>query len=228
MKVLVVAPHADDETIGMGGTIAKHAASGDEVVVVVMTGPGPADEPHPIFSREVWDVVRQEAKAACDVLGVSELKFREIPAVLVPDKSVWSVNREAASVLDEVRPDILYLPFPLDLHLDHRAIYYAFSVAWRPVSPVGRRIREIYTYETVSETHWNPPYLEAGFLPNTYVNISETLETKMKALECYGSQIQQPPHARSLDAIKALAGWRGSQVSMHAAEAFVAIRKLVD
>ncbi len=224
MKVLLVAPHADDETLGAGGTLNRHVREGDDVTVVVMTGPGP--EPHPIMPHSVWDVVRSEARAACDVLGVQNLIFRELPAVLLPDEPVWTVNREAARVLEEVQPDILYVPFPFDLHHDHRSVFYAFSVAWRPHTEVGQGIREIYAYETLSETHWNPAYLEAGFLPNCFVDISETLATKMKAMECYASQLQEAPHFRSLRALEALAVLRGGQVSVFAAEAFVSIRQI--
>jgi N-acetylglucosamine malate deacetylase 1 len=224
LKVLVVAPHADDECIGLGGTIARHVREGDHVTVAVMTGPG--TEPHPVFPHSQWDVIRKEADQACQVLGVQRLWFRELPAVLVPDLPVWEINQEAGHVLAEVEPDILYVPFPFDLHLDHRAIYYAFSVAWRPHTPLGQRVKEVYAYETLSETHWNPPYLEPSFTPNHFVDISDTLELKMKALNCYASQIQPEPHFRSLRAIEALATLRGSQVSMAAAEGFVLIRRL--
>ena len=224
MKVLVVAPHADDETLGVGGTIARHTAEGDEVTVVVMTGPG--EEPHPILPHSVWDTVRAEAKRACLVLGVKDLLFRELPAVLVPDQPVYKVNQEAISVLEDIEPDILYVPFPFDLHLDHRAIFYAFSVAWRPHSKVGAGIKEIYAYETLSETHWSPSYLEPGFTPNVFVDISKTLEQKLSAMNCYQSQLQEEPHFRSLKALEALATLRGSQMSMSAAEAFVMIRQV--
>lgn len=224
MRILVVAPHADDETLGMGATIAKHTNQGDEVTVAVMTGPGA--EPHPIFAPSVWEVVRREAELACKVLGVQSLLFKELPAVLIPDRPVWEINKVAAELLQEVKPEVLYVPFPFDLHLDHRAIFYAFSVAWRPHTEVGRGIKEIYAYETVSETHWNASYLEPGFLPNCFVDVTNTLEVKLEALKCYQSQIQPAPHFRSLQAIQALATLRGSQMSFQAAEAFVLIRKL--
>ena len=224
MRVLVVAPHADDETLGVGGTIARHVREGDDVAVVVMTGPG--EGAHPVFPNEVWDTVRTEARRAADVLAVSQLIFRELPAVLVPDRPVWEVNREAAAVLEQTTPDVLYVPFPFDLHRDHRDIFYAFSVAWRPTTPVGRDVRAIYAYETLSETHWNPPYVEAGFTPNTYVDISDDLDTKLRALSCYESQLLPFPHARSLQAVEHQARWRGAQVGMQAAEAFVTIRNL--
>lgn len=223
-NVVVVAPHADDETLGVGGTVARHVDRGDKVTVVVMTGPGGGE--HPIFPPETWEVVREEAREACEVLG-AELVFRELPAVLIPDLPVWQVNREADSVLKELEPDVLYLPFPLDLHLDHRILFQAFTVASRPHTPRGQAVREIYAYETQSETHWNPSYLEAGFLPNVYVDITPYLGAKLKAMACYESQLQDFPHARSLEGLKALARFRGSQVSVEAAEAFVLIRQLL-
>lgn len=224
MKILVIAPHADDESLGVGGTIARYAREGHDVYVAVMTGPG--ENEHPIIPRSGWDIVRAEAGEACKILGVKKLIFREIPAVLVSDEPTWKVNREVASVLDEVQPDVLYVPFPFDLHQDHRHLYYACSVAWRPSSSTGFNIKEVYAYEVLSETHWNAPYLEPGFLPNIWIDISQTLETKLAALSCYKSQMRKFPDVRSVEAIEALARLRGAQMSMHAAEAFVLIRRL--
>ena len=93
--------------------------------------------------------------------------------------------------------------------------------------PTGRKIKNVYCYEVQSETHWNAPYLEASFTPNTWVDISAHLDTKLRALSCYASQIRPAPDARSLDAVRALAVWRGSQQGMAAAEAFVAVRTLI-
>jgi LmbE family N-acetylglucosaminyl deacetylase len=224
-RVLVVAPHADDETIGPGGTIARHAREGDSVHVAVVTGHGD-HEPHPLWPRSVWDRVRAEAHAACRVLGVAELLFDEVPAALVADQPVWQLNKVTDAIVERVQPDLLYVPFPLDLHKDHREVFHSLSVAWRPSSAAGRRIREIYCYEVQSETHWNVPYVEQGFLPTSWVDISETLEVKLEALACYESQVRPPPHPRSVEALRALAVWRGSQMGMRAAEAFVTVRTL--
>lgn len=225
MRVLVVAPHADDETLGAGGTIARYAREGHEVYVAVMTGPG-EDEPHAVFPRETWDVVREEARQACATLGVKELIFRELPAVLVADLSLWQVNRETLSLLNDVRPDVLFVPFPLDLHRDHRELFHSLSVAWRPTNEAGQGIKAVYAYEVLSETHWNAAYLEQGFLPNVWVDIEQDLDTKLAALASYRSQIAAFPHFRSLEAVEALARFRGAQMSMRAAEAFVLVRQL--
>jgi LmbE family N-acetylglucosaminyl deacetylase len=223
-RILVIAPHADDETLGVGGTIARRVGEGSEVHVAVMTGHGPS--PHPLWPAETWDRIRAEARAAMSVLGVTSLHFEEIPAALVADQPMWRLNQVIKSMIERVQPDVLYVPFPFDLHKDHRELFHASSVAWRSSSETGRNIRAVYCYEVQSETHWNAPYLEAGFTPNTWVDISAHLDTKLRALGCYESQVRPAPDARSLEAVRALAVWRGSQQSMAAAEAFIAIRLL--
>lgn len=222
MKILVIAPHADDETLGMGGALARFAAEGHEVTVAVLTGHGGGE--HPLWPPSVWETVRREARRAMSVLGVERLLFEEIPAAQVAEEPVWKLNKVTLELVERVRPESLYVPFPFDLHKDHREIFHSLSVAWRPSSEAGRGIRSIYCYETQSETHWNIPYVEAGFLPNCWVDISATLETKLKAAACYESQMRPAPDARSIEALRALAVWRGSQVGVAAAEGFVAVR----
>ena len=224
-RILVIAPHADDETLGCGGTIARRLAEGCEVHVAVVTGHG--DEPHPLWPRSAWEVVRAEASRAMEALGGAKLVFDEVPAALVDDIAKWKLNQAIGRIVDAVAPDVVYVPFPFDLHKDHREIFHSLSVAWRPHSPTGRKIKSVYCYEVQSETHWNAPYVEAGFLPNTWVDISAHLDAKLRALACYESQIRPAPDARSIEAVRALAVWRGAQQGFAAAEAFVAI-KLVE
>jgi N-acetylglucosamine malate deacetylase 1 len=225
-RILVVAPHADDETLGAGGTIARRAAEGHEVHVAVVTGHG--EDTHPLWPRSLWDKIRAEARRAMDVLGVGagQLHFEEVPAAMVADHPVYLLNRTVGALIEKIQPDVLYAPFLFDLHKDHREIFHALSVAWRSSSTVGKKIRAVYCYEVQSETHWNAPYLEAGFVPNTWVDIGAHLDTKLRALSCYESQIRPAPDARSIDAVRALAVWRGSQQGMTAAEAFVCVRRL--
>ena len=222
MRVLIIAPHADDEALGVGGTIAKRSSQGDDVIVAILTGHG-ADR-HPLWPASVWETVRAEACRAHKVLGVTTTLFHELPAVIVPDMAVHEVNKVVSDVIDDVQPECLYVPFLHDLHKDHRELAYACSVAWRPASRTGQNITEIYMYETLSETHWNPAYLVPSFEPNVFVDITDFLEVKCGALSCYESQMRLPPHCRCLDNVVSLARWRGSAVGMHAAEAFVLIR----
>lgn len=226
MNVLVVAPHADDETIGAGGTIARLAEEGHQITVAIMTGHGESG-PHPIFSREVFDGIRAEAARAHEVLGVAKTILREIPSVMVADQPLWQLNGIVNEVFEEVQPDVVFVPFQYDLHEDHRRLFAACSVAWRPSSQTGRDIRAVYAYETPSETHWNFHNVEPGFLPNTWLDITDHLQTKLEALRCFESQIDAFPSARSIEALEALARFRGSQMHMEAAEAFVMVRQTI-
>lgn len=224
MRVLVAAPHADDETLGVGGTIARLAGEGHEVVVCVFTGHGVA--PHPLGPESLWTQVRSEAKRAHRILGVAETIYREVPAVFVADQSVYELNEVTSQVMKEVKPDVLYAPFPLDLHKDHRELFHSLSITWRPFTETGRRLRQVLCYEVPSETHLNIPYVEQAFTPNVWMNISSTLDKKLEALECFQSQLHAPPDLRSLETVRALARWRGAQMGVEAAEAFVLVRQV--
>jgi len=222
MTILVLAPHADDEVLGAGGSIAKSAAAGERVVVAVMTGHG--EEKHPLWPRESWDSIRKECRAACDILGVSELMFRELPAACLDHFPVWKINQVVAEVVQEVEPDEIYVPFPHDLHQDHQAISYAAIVAVRPYLPLGRKVKRVLAYEILSGTNLAPPYLPS-FQPTVFVDISEHLERKLEAMRAYRSQLQPDNQPRSIEGLRALARLRGAHIGTSAAEAFVLLRE---
>jgi LmbE family N-acetylglucosaminyl deacetylase len=227
MRILCLAPHADDETLGCGGSLARYAKEGHHVVVAVVTGHGD-DGPHPLWTRDAWDRVRAEAKLAMKVLGVHALMFEELPAAMLLSIPTHKRNAVVHGLIERAAPDVLFVPFAYDLHVDHREIFHAASVAWRPASALGRSIKEIYAYETSSETHWNAGGIEPGFVPNVWFDISKTIEIKIRALECYASQLKEFPDARSVRAVDALARFRGSQMGFEAAEAFALVRKRSD
>lgn len=222
MRVLCLAPHCDDETLGCGGTLARYVRDGHDVVVAFVTGPG--DGEHPVFPRSAWDVVREEAREAMRILGVGELWFENLPAALVADLPKHHINRVVHRLVERARPDVLFVPHPFDLHKDHREVFDAASVAWRPVHDTGKGLRDIYAYEVLSETGWNAGGVEPGFVPNVWRDITDTLETKLSALAKYKSQLRPFPDARSTDAAESLARFRGAQMGMRAAEAFVLVR----
>jgi len=224
MKVLILAPHADDETLGCGGVIARFVDEGHDVTVGVVTGPGVGD--HPDYPQHVFDEIRSELREAMRVLGVSNILFGAVPTVMAADLPRRQLNAEILRMIDEVQPEILFVPFALDLHSDHREIFHAASIAWRPYLERGRAIREVYCYEVPTETHLNIPYVEQAFVPNVWFDISDQIERKLEAFACFKSQAQPAPLPRSTEALRALATWRGSQIGAQAAEAFVLVRML--
>jgi LmbE family N-acetylglucosaminyl deacetylase len=220
--VLVVAPHADDETLGVGGTIARLVKEGHRVVVAVMTGEG--DTPHPFATTEGIAQVRAEFHAAMKVLGVQETRLFNLPTTLLDAMPQYLVNRVAQELLEAVRPDLIFLPFEHDLHRDHEILNYAFRVGLRPHMPANHLRHTVLAYETATETHLQSPHLRPSFEPHLWVDISGHLDTKLQALSRFESQIAPAPALRSLNALEALATWRGAQIGTRAAEAFVVLR----
>ena len=161
-RVLIIAPHPDDETLGTGGTMAKWAAEGHEVTVLIVSGHLP-----PLYPPEVYDTTVTEALRAFDILGCTRHRFLEIPATLVGNVPVHVLNSQVGEVFREVRPQIVLCAYP-DRHVDHRVIFDSVMVAARPVG-AGSKIEMLAAYETLSETHWNAPHIEPNFVPNWVV-----------------------------------------------------------
>lgn len=219
MKTLVIAPHADDEVLGMGAAISRFCEEGVEVTLAVLTGHG--EEEHPLWPRENWKVIREECLAAAKVMGVADVRFFELPAACLDVTPAWQINDVVAKLVNEVRPTSIYVPFAFDLHKDHGAIAYAVNVATRPYLPTAKTIFRVLAYETLSETHLAPPYLAPAFQPNVFIDVSAHLERKLNAMAEYKSQLQPDGLPRSLSNIEALARLRGAHIGAKAAEAFV-------
>ena len=119
---------------------------------------------------------------------------------------------EFLKIVNDFSPHIVFCPYP-DRHVDHRLVFDSLMVAVRPVG-LGRGIEIVAAYETLSETHWNAPYIEPNFTPNWVVDISEQIDTKLNAVRCYKSQISDFPGPRSVQAVEALAKFRGTQAAL--------------
>jgi len=219
-NVLVVAPHPDDEVLGVGGTILRHLADSDAVHVIICTR-GEAAR----FGAEQVDTVQQEARQVHAFLDVTSSHFLDLPAARLDTVPGTDLNAALADIFTEVMPDTVYLPYPGDIHRDHQLIFQAVMVCARPTSAAYPA--RILAYETVSETNWHAPPITPAFVPNVYVDISPYLDHKLEACGMYASQILPPPHERSLEAIRALATLRGHTVHVPAAEAFMLVREVV-
>lgn len=219
MKVLVVAPHPDDEVLGVGGTIARLSSEGNEVTAAIVTKGW-----EPLFSDSFVEKGRAEARKANEILGVKSLRFMDLPVTKLNQIPINELNEKFDQLIEEEKPGMVFLPFYGDRHEDHRQVFNACMVALRPGTQ-RKYLQRILCYETISETHWSAPYIEPCFEPQLWVDISKHLSTKLQAVQKYQSQLQQEPNARSLEAITALAKWRGSTAGMFAAECFVVIRE---
>ena len=189
-RALVIAPHPDDEVLGCGGTIARLARAGTEIVVAILTRAQP-----PLFEESVSRIGRAEAATAHAKLGVARTLFRDLPAARLDEVPHYELNRTLIELLLEVAPDTLFVPHLGDIHLDHQRAFASSLVAARPNRP-GYPTR-IFAYETLSETNWNAPGITPNFAPNLFVDISDVLELKLEAMAAYVSQRRDFPHERS-------------------------------
>lgn len=218
-RILVIAPHPDDEVLGCGGTMIKNIKAGNEVFVCVVTKGYP-----PLFNEEKTARNRKDTIECHQYLGVKETFYLDFPSTQLETIERSVLNGKILKVVRGLVPDEVYIPHWGDMQKDHQMVAEACMVAVRPkYVPQAKRV---YSYETMSETAWNAPNVQNDFIPNVFVDITDTIEEKKKALSFFSLQVSKFPDARSLEAIEALAKYRGALMNMEAAEAFMLIREL--
>ena len=215
--ILIIAPHPDDEILGLGGTIKKLSDNGHDITVLLVSGHLP-----PLYAEEVFIEHKQQALEAHKIVGVKESLFLEIPATFVRDETVAELNGKIYKVLQDTKPNVVFLPFP-DRHIDHQVIFESSMVAIRPVYD-GKLIDIAASYEVLSETHWNAPAIEPAFNPNITIDITDQIECKLKALSCFKDEIMPFPGPRSIEAVEALAKFRGTQAGFAYGESLQLLR----
>ena len=220
-RILVVAPHPDDEVLGCGGILKKYSDAGNKTFVLVVTRGTPK-----LYSDEKVKNVRQEARHSHTILGVTETIFLDFHAPYLDLVSHSDIAREISKNIIFYKIDTLFLPHGGDIHHDHKIVFNAGLVAARPIE--NQLIRRIFTYETLSETEWAAPRSDDAFIPTHYVNISDSFTSKIEAMRCFTSQLRDFPNSRSIKSIEALANMRGSTVGFTHAEAFMTIRVIED
>lgn len=218
-RALVIAPHPDDEVLGCGGTIARHVREGAEVYLCIVTKAYP-----PEWTEGDIKERREEVLTVNRILGIKKTYFLDLPAVKLDTLPQKELNEAIVQVVNEVQPEIVYIPHGGDVNRDHRLVFDAAMVAVRPKP--GTPIRKVLSYETLSETEWAAPLVGNAFIPNVFVDISETLKMKLEAMSAYKKELKEFPHPRSLEAIAAVAKKRGSTAGVRAAEAFLLIREI--
>lgn len=217
MNIIVIATHPDDETLGCGGALFKHAAKGDKVFWLIVTAMkkecGYNDAQ--IMKRE------GEIKSVNKKYGFAGIYQLEYPTTRLDAVPLTDLIKRISSVFDEVKPDIVYLPFYGDVHSDHGrvfdAAYSCTKIFRRPT------IKKILMMETLSETEYAPPS-RGAFIPNYFVDITDHYGDKLEALKLYGGEMKPHPFPRSEENISALATLRGSMAGCKYAEAFMLLK----
>ena len=218
--VLHLGAHADDEVLGLGGTLARYSDEGHEVFSVIFIGKMNEELAATIGNRYDNNIIEKRKKQSeklARILGITEQRFLDFVDETLDD-SLLDCIIAIEKLIRELKPQIIFTHHKGDSNQDHRGIYKASYVAFRQFK--GSNIENIYSYETLSSTEQSPNEIELVFSPNFYVNIESTLERKIDAMKCYDDELVDFPHPRSIEGIYTLSKYRGMVVGLNAAEAF--------
>lgn len=225
MKILCVVAHPDDEVLGVGGTLARHAADGDEVHVCILAD-GVASR-HEEVDEEVQERIkrrRERAREACDYLGVESTSFHQFPDNEFDSVSLLEIVQTIEAEIDEHNPDTVYTHHYGDLNIDHELACRATVTATRPLK--NSEIKRVLAFETLSATEWSAPSPQNAFQPQHFVNVEEHLEAKINALVAYEDELRNSPHPRTADTVRQNACIWGAKAGVPAAEPFEVLREV--
>ena len=215
-KILVIAVHPDDETLGCGGTLLKHKESGDSIHWLICTETDPS---HTFYTKRKEEIAKVTKAYEFDT--VTQLQLQTMK---VDEYSMSELIGRLSKVIQETKPNIIYLPFKGDVHSDHRKIFeaaYSCTKSFR--YPF---IKKIYMMETLSETEFAPSTKEDSFIHNVFVDISDVFEKKIEVMKVFKSEISEHPFPRSIRNLEALATLRGATAGCDYAESFVLLKEI--
>jgi LmbE family N-acetylglucosaminyl deacetylase len=212
-RVLVIAAHPDDEVLGCGGTVALHTRHGHEATALIVC----EGESLRYGNGGVGQV--SHSRCAAEKLGIKDLRLLGFPDQKLDTLTLTEIITPIEKVIQEIQPLVIYCQHGEDINLDHQLLFKAVLVATRPTI---RSVAAVYSFDTASSTEWAYP---RTFVPDTWVDISETLKIKLEAMSCYKSELREYPHPRSLKALEYKARAWGNQSCMDAAEVFMTVRR---
>ncbi len=213
-KVLVIAAHPDDELLGCAGTIKRHLNDGDSVSTIIVCE---GESLRNVNQSSAENISHSEL--ASRFLGVNELIQLGFPDQRLDTLTLTDIITPLENVIRRIKPNIIYCQYGGDINLDHEILFKAILVATRPTENF---ITEVLAFDTASSTEWAYP---RSFIPDTWIDITKTLDDKLKAMSFYESELRDYPHPRSLKALENKAKAWGNQVCVDAAEVFMTIRR---
>jgi LmbE family N-acetylglucosaminyl deacetylase len=225
-SILVVAAHPDDEVLGCGGTIARHADAGDQVQVLIVAEGATSRQQHRDRAEATQEIsaLAQATQEGGAILGAQGVELLDLPDNRLDSLDRLDLIKQIEERITQHQPDVVYVHHAGDVNVDHRRLHEAVVTACRPMP--GQPVRRLLSYEVASSTEWQAPGSAPAFQPNWFVDITAQWPRKRQALEAYAAEMRPWPHARSIEALEHLARWRGAQVGVEAAEAFCLLRQV--
>jgi N-acetylglucosamine malate deacetylase 1 len=217
--ILVIAVHPDDETLGCGGTILRHAANGDRVHWLIVTDMIPE-----LYSQDQIDGREGELSSVASQYGFSSVTRLGFPTTQLFNIAETTLIDAFSASIRRICPHTIYLPFMNDIHSDHRIAFHAAMTCAKSFR--NPFIKRLLMMEALSETECAPPVASGYFVPNAYTDISDYIDRKLSILGLYAGEMALPPFPRSVETIRCLAGFRGAVAGCRYAEAFMLLREI--
>tara|TARA_Y100001970_G_C14109685_1_gene790165 strand:- start:332 stop:1036 length:705 start_codon:yes stop_codon:yes gene_type:complete len=222
-KILVIAAHPDDETIGCGGALAKYLKEKFQVKVIFLgEGSTCRFEPHDSENKKINAINQREnyCKKALKVLGIKNFEFYNLPCGRFDQIPIIDIAKIVEKEINIFNPSIIFTHSDKDVHSDHRVTFQACLQATRP--SINNNVDLFLSFEIISSSERN---FVNTFSPNYFIEFDQkALNKKLKAMRCYRSEFSKYPHPRSIKSLKNLAMYRGVQAGCHYAEAFKLVR----
>lgn len=219
--VTVIAPHPDDETLGCGGTLLRHLYEGDEVHWIIITQISESMG----YSREKLDARRAEVAKVAKSYGFNSYTWFEYQAATLSPSMLGELISKLGKAIELIKPDIIYAPYPGDIHSDHGVVFDAVSACSKSFRYPF--IKKVCCYETLSETEFSINPLHAAFKPNLFVDVSNFFEKKVEIMNHYEGEVKSPPFPRSEEGLRSLARYRGAIAGCELAEAYIVIKEII-
>ena len=221
MRVLAIAPHPDDETLGCGGTLLRHQAAGDRISWLIVTQ---ADESQ--FTAEVRKRKEIEIEKIAKAYGFEHVLRLKLPTIKIETIPLAELIEKFRGVIAQVEPECVYLNHAGDVHSDHRVVFSAVMSVLKPFYSARHGVRRVLSYEVLSSTDAAPPSAACSFTPNVYIDVSDQNDRKIEIMSLYETELQPYPLPRSPETIRALARYRGATIGVEYAEAFMLVREV--